>query len=258
MPLLIINQIHSNSLSLNKGIRGFILADDNRSDIIQIRGLSKIYMNGVEVRALDNVDLDIKKGEFLSIIGPSGSGKSTLLHMIGILDTPTSGNISIDGKVITDMSEKERSKVRNEVLGFIFQYHHLMPDFNALENVMMPLLIGGMKNRDAKRQASSLLEEVGLGDRMDHRPNQLSGGQAQRVAIARALANNPGIVIGDEPTGNLDTKASDMIYDLLRKLNRDRGQTFILVTHDEEMARKTDRIIRIVDGRISGDSQEIQ
>jgi ABC-type antimicrobial peptide transport system, ATPase component len=215
-------------------------------------------MNGVEVRALDNVDLDIKKGEFLSIIGPSGSGKSTLLHMIGILDTPTSGNISIDGKVITDMSEKERSKVRNEVLGFIFQYHHLMPDFNALENVMMPLLIGGMKNRDAKRQASALLEEVGLGDRMDHRPNQLSGGQAQRVAIARALANNPGIVIGDEPTGNLDTKASDMIYDLLRKLNRDRGQTFILVTHDEEMARKTDRIIRIVDGRISGDSQEIQ
>jgi len=258
LPLLIINQIHSNSLSLNKGIRGFILADDNRSDIIQIRGLSKIYMNGVEVRALDNVDLDIKKGEFLSIIGPSGSGKSTLLHMIGILDTPTSGNISIDGKVITDMSEKERSKVRNEVLGFIFQYHHLMPDFNALENVMMPLLIGGMKNRDAKRQASALLEEVGLGDRMDHRPNQLSGGQAQRVAIARALANNPGIVIGDEPTGNLDTKASDMIYDLLRKLNRDRGQTFILVTHDEEMARKTDRIIRIVDGRISGDSQEIQ
>lgn len=234
------------------------MADDNRSDIIQIRGLSKIYMNGVEVRALDNVDLDIKKGEFLSIIGPSGSGKSTLLHMIGILDTPTSGNISIDGKVITDMSEKERSKVRNEVLGFIFQYHHLMPDFNALENVMMPLLIGGMKNRDAKRQASALLEEVGLGDRMDHRPNQLSGGQAQRVAIARALANNPGIVIGDEPTGNLDTKASDMIYDLLRKLNRDRGQTFILVTHDEEMARKTDRIIRIVDGRISGDSQEIQ
>ena len=234
------------------------MADDNRSDIIQIRGLSKIYMNGVEVRALDNVDLDIKKGEFLSIIGPSGSGKSTLLHMIGILDTPTSGNISIDGKVITDMSEKERSKVRNEVLGFIFQYHHLMPDFNALENVMMPLLIGGMKNKDAKRQASALLEEVGLGDRMDHRPNQLSGGQAQRVAIARALANDPGIVIGDEPTGNLDTKASDMIYDLLRKLNRDRGQTFILVTHDEEMARKTDRIIRIVDGRISGDSQEIQ
>jgi lipoprotein-releasing system ATP-binding protein len=230
------------------------LADDNDSLIIQTRGLSKIYMDGVEVRALDNVDLDIKRGEFLSIIGPSGSGKSTLLHMIGILDTPSSGSIAIDGKVVTDMSEKDRSRIRNEVLGFIFQYHHLMPDFNALENVMMPLLIGGMKRSEAKKVASRLLEEVGLGDRMDHRPNQLSGGQAQRVAIARALANNPGIVIGDEPTGNLDTKSSDRIYELLRQLNRDRGQTFILVTHDEEMARKTDRIIRIVDGRIASDT----
>jgi lipoprotein-releasing system ATP-binding protein len=230
------------------------LADDNDSLIIQTRGLSKIYMDGVEVRALDNVDLDIKRGEFLTIIGPSGSGKSTLLHMIGILDTPSSGSIAIDGKVVTDMSEKDRSRIRNEVLGFIFQYHHLMPDFNALENVMMPLLIGGMKRGEAKKVAARLLEEVGLGDRMDHRPNQLSGGQAQRVAIARALANNPGIVIGDEPTGNLDTKSSDRIYELLRQLNRDRGQTFILVTHDEEMARKTDRIIRIVDGRIASDS----
>jgi len=230
------------------------LADDNGSFIIQARGLSKVYMNGVEVRALDNVDLDIKRGEFLSIIGPSGSGKSTLLHMIGILDTPSSGSITIDGKVVTEMSEKDRSRVRNEILGFIFQYHHLMPDFDALENVMMPLLIGGMKRIEAKKIAASLLEEVGLGDRMDHRPNQLSGGQAQRVAIARALANNPGIVIGDEPTGNLDTKSSDRIYELLRKLNRDRGQTFILVTHDEEMAGKTDRIIRIVDGHISSDS----
>jgi lipoprotein-releasing system ATP-binding protein len=230
------------------------LADDNGSFIIQARGLSKIYMDGVEVRALDNVDLDIKKGEFLSIIGPSGSGKSTLLHMIGILDTPSSGSITIDGKVVTEMSEKDRSRVRNEVLGFIFQYHHLMPDFDALENVMMPLLIGGMKRSEAKKIAAGLLEEVGLGERMDHRPNQLSGGQAQRVAIARALANHPGIVIGDEPTGNLDTKSSDRIYELLRQLNRDRGQTFILVTHDEEMARKTDRIIRIVDGRIASDS----
>jgi lipoprotein-releasing system ATP-binding protein len=230
------------------------LADDNGSFIIQARGLSKIYMDGVEVRALDNVDLDIKKGEFLSIIGPSGSGKSTLLHMIGILDTPSSGSITIDGKVVTEMSEKDRSRVRNEVLGFIFQYHHLMPDFDALENVMMPLLIGGMKRSEAKKIAAGLLEEVGLGERMDHRPNQLSGGQAQRVAIARALANHPGIVIGDEPTGNLDTKSSDRIYELLRQLNRDRGQTFILVTHDEEMARKTDRIIRIVDGSIASDS----
>ncbi|WP_406660729.1 ABC transporter ATP-binding protein [Methanolobus sp. ZRKC3] len=223
------------------------------SNIIAIRNLSKIYEDGVEVRALDDVDLDIEKGEFLSIIGPSGSGKSTLLHMIGILDTPSSGTITIDGRVVTEMSEKERSKTRNEILGFIFQYHHLMPDFSALENVMMPLLISGMSKKDAKRAAENLLGEVGLADRVDHKPNQLSGGQAQRVAIARALVNNPSIIIGDEPTGNLDSKSSDMIYELLRKLNRDRQQTFILVTHDEQMANKTDRIIRIIDGKISGD-----
>ena len=171
--------------------------------------------------------------------------------MIGILDTPTSGTITIDGRVVTEMSEKERSKTRNEIMGFIFQYHHLMPDFTALENVMMPLLIGGMNKKEAGKIAKELLTEVGLADRLDHRPGQLSGGQAQRVAIARALANDPSIVIGDEPTGNLDSRSSDMIYELLRKLNHDRQQTFILVTHDEQMARKTDRIIRIIDGKIS-------
>ena len=227
---------------------------NGESNIIEIRNLSKVYSEGVEVRALDGIDLDIKRGEFLSIIGPSGSGKSTLLHMIGILDTPTEGRITIDGRVITEMSEKDRSRARNEILGFIFQYHHLLPDFSALENVMMPLLIGRKSKNDAKMIASGLLDDVGLGDRMGHRPAQLSGGQAQRVAVARALANNPSIVIGDEPTGNLDTKSSDMIYELLRKLNRDRGQTFILVTHDEKMARKTDRIIRLVDGRILEDN----
>ncbi|MDW7730970.1 MAG: ABC transporter ATP-binding protein [Methanolobus sp.] len=227
---------------------------NGESNIIEIRDLSKVYSDGVEVRALDGIDLDIKRGEFLSIIGPSGSGKSTLLHMIGILDTPTTGKITIDGRVITEMSEKERSRARNEILGFVFQYHHLLPDFSALENVMMPLLISGKNKKDAQKVASGLLDDVGLGDRIDHRPNQLSGGQAQRVAVARALANNPGIVIGDEPTGNLDTKSSDMIYELLRKLNRDKGQTFILVTHDEKMARKTDRIIRLVDGKIFEDN----
>jgi lipoprotein-releasing system ATP-binding protein len=226
---------------------------NDRSNIIEIRNLSKVYPGGVEVRALDGIDLDIKRGEFLSIIGPSGSGKSTLLHMIGILDTPTSGTINIDGRVVTDMSEKERSKARNEILGFVFQYHHLLPDFTALENVMMPLLIGGMDKKAARKAASVLLEDVGLTDRMDHLPSQLSGGQAQRVSVARALANNPGIVIGDEPTGNLDTRSSDMIYDLLRDLNHNKGQTFILVTHDEKMAKKTDRIIRLVDGKIYED-----
>lgn len=222
--------------------------------IIQIKNLTKIFGNGVEIKALDGVDLDIVRGEFLSIIGPSGSGKSTLLNQIGILDTPTSGTILLNGVDVTKMSDKERSRTRNKELGFIFQYHHLLPDFNALENVMIPLLISGIKSSQAREVARKVLDEVGLGDRMKHRPNQLSGGQNQRVAIARALANKPSIVIGDEPTGNLDSKASDNIYELLRQLNSEHSQTFILVTHDEGMAAKTDRIIRLVDGRVAENS----
>ncbi len=222
--------------------------------IIQIKNLTKIFGDGVEIKALDGVDLNIEQGEFLAIVGPSGSGKSTLLNQIGILDSPTSGTILLDEVDVTKMSDKQRSITRNKQLGFIFQYHHLLPDFNALENVMMPLLISGVKSSKARKTASKMLEEVGLGDRMKHRPNQLSGGQNQRVAIARALVNKPSIVIGDEPTGNLDSKSSDTIYELLRKLNREHNQTFILVTHDERMAEKTDRIIRLVDGKISEDS----
>ena len=222
--------------------------------IIQIKNLTKIFGDGVEIKALDGVDLNIERGEFLAIIGPSGSGKSTLLNQIGILDTPTSGTILLNGIDVTEMSDKQRSRTRNKELGFIFQYHHLLPDFNALENVMMPLLISGIKSSQAREIARRVLDEVGLGDRMDHRPNQLSGGQNQRVAIARALVNKPSIVIGDEPTGNLDSKASENIYELLRKLNREHNQTFILVTHDEHMAAKTDRIIRLVDGRIAENS----
>ena len=224
--------------------------------IIQIKNLTRIFGDGVEIKALDGVNLDIKRGEFLSIIGPSGSGKSTLLNQIGILDTPTSGTILLNGVDVTKMSDKERSRTRNKELGFIFQYHHLLPDFNALENVMMPLLISGIKSSQARKVARKVLDEVGLGDRMKHRPNQLSGGQNQRVAIARALVNKPSIVIGDEPTGNLDSKASDSIYELLRKLNREHEQTFILVTHDEQMAAKTDRVIRLVDGKIVEDLRD--
>jgi lipoprotein-releasing system ATP-binding protein len=228
---------------------------DNK--IIEIKDLTKIYGNGVEIRALDGVNLNIERGEFIAIVGPSGSGKSTLLNQIGILDTPTSGTIFLNGIDVTKMSDKQRSTTRNQQLGFIFQYHHLLPDFNALENVMMPLLIKGIKHSKAKETARKMLEEVGLGDRMDHRTTQLSGGQNQRVAIARALVNKPSIVIGDEPTGNLDTKASENIYELLRKLNREHNQTFILVTHDERMAAKTDRIIRLVDGKIAENSHVI-
>jgi lipoprotein-releasing system ATP-binding protein len=223
--------------------------------IIQIRNLTRTYVDGVEIKALDEVDLDIERGEFLAIVGPSGSGKSTLLNLIGILDTPTSGTILLKGINITGMSDKERSRMRNQELGFIFQYHHLLPDFNALENVMMPMLINGIKSSKAHENARQMLEEVGMGDRLYHRSNQLSGGQNQRVAIARALVNNPSIVIGDEPTGNLDSKSSENIYELLRKLNSEHNQTFILVTHDERMAAKTDRIIKLVDGKIIEDSR---
>jgi lipoprotein-releasing system ATP-binding protein len=220
------------------------------TNIIEIKKLRKVYGDGVEVVALDDVDLTIKEGEVLSIVGPSGSGKSTLLNMIGLLDTPTSGEIWLKGQNITRATPKERARLRNKELGFIFQFHHLLPEFNAVENVMMPLLIAGVDRDEARDRAIALLQEVGLADGRVNRPNQLSGGQNQRVAVARALAGHPSIVIGDEPTGNLDTKSSDMIYELLRKLNRQMNQTFILVTHDMTMAEKTDRILRIVDGRI--------
>ncbi|PAV13737.1 ABC transporter ATP-binding protein [Methanosarcina spelaei] len=221
------------------------------SPIIELKNLTKSYKNGMEFRALDNANLKIKKGEFVAIVGPSGSGKSTLMHLIGLLDTPSSGTLLIDRNNVTNMSDKERSEIRNKMLGFVFQYHHLLPDFTALENVMMPLLIAGKKRKEAKETAEKLLKEVGLEDRMDHKPGELSGGQNQRVAIARALSCSPAIVLGDEPTGNLDTKTGDMIYELLRQLNKEYNQTFIVVTHNDDMALKADRIIRLVDGKIT-------
>ena len=219
--------------------------------IIELKNLTKIYKNGMEFRALDNANLKIKKGEFVAIVGPSGSGKSTLMHMIGLLDTPSSGTLMIDGRDVTNMSDKERSEMRNRMLGFVFQYHHLLPDFTAMENVIMPLLIAGKSRKEAQEIAENLLKEVGLEDRMDHKPGELSGGQNQRVAIARALSCSPAIVLGDEPTGNLDTKTGDMIYELLRELNKEYNQTFIVVTHNDDMALKADRIIRLVDGKIT-------
>ena len=220
------------------------------SDIIAIRDLMKVYKGGVDVVALDNINLNIRRGEFLAIVGPSGSGKSTLLNMIGLLDTPTSGQITLKGTDVTKISPSERARLRNKELGFVFQYHHLIPEFTALENVMIPMLIAAENKKVARDRARDLLNDVGLGDRLDNRPNQLSGGQNQRVAVARALVNRPSVVIGDELTGNLDTKSSNRVYELLRELNRKTNQTFILVTHDMVMAEKTDRILRIVDGKM--------
>lgn len=224
---------------------------NNRDDdIIVLEDLSKIYGDGVQVRALDGISLRIKAGEFVAIVGPSGSGKSTLLNMIGLLDTPSHGHIILKGIDVSRASPDERARLRNQELGFVFQYHHLIPEFTALENVMMPMLIANKSKVEAHLRAEELLAAVGLGDRLHSRPNQLSGGQNQRVAVARALANDPSIVIGDELTGNLDTKSSQLIYNLLRELNRKINQTFILVTHDMTLAEKTDRILRIVDGKI--------
>ena len=219
-------------------------------DIIVLKELTKIYKDGVEVKALDGVTLSIKAGEFVAIVGPSGSGKSTLLNMIGLLDTPTSGQIFLKGIDVSKTSASQRAHLRNKELGFVFQYHHLIPEFSALENVMIPILIAGKSKQEARERAAQLLDSVDLGDRLNNGPNQLSGGQNQRVAVARALANNPSIVIGDELTGNLDTKTSNLIYELLRELNRKINQTFILVTHDMGLAERTDRILRIVDGRL--------
>ena len=219
-------------------------------DIIVLKELTKIYKDGVEVKALDRVTLSIKAGEFVAIVGPSGSGKSTLLNMIGLLDTPTSGQIFLKGIDVSKTSASQRAHLRNKELGFVFQYHHLIPEFSALENVMIPILIAGKSKQEARERAAQLLDSVDLGDRLNNGPNQLSGGQNQRVAVARALANNPSIVIGDELTGNLDTKTSNLIYELLRELNRKINQTFILVTHDMGLAERTDRILRIVDGRL--------
>ncbi len=221
-----------------------------KSPIIELKGLTKIYKDGTEFYALNNVDLRIMRGELVAIAGPSGSGKSTLMHLIGLLDTPTSGTLLIDRNNVTKMSDKERSEMRNRMLGFVFQYHHLLPDFTALENVMMPLLIAGKNRKEATGTAKKNLKAVGLEDRMDHKPSELSGGQNQRVAIARALSCSPTIVLGDEPTGNLDTKTGDMIYELLRHLNKEYNQTFIVVTHNEDLASKADKIIRLVDGEI--------
>lgn len=221
------------------------------SPIIELKSLTKVYKNGMEFRALDNANLRIKRGEFVAIVGPSGSGKSTLMHLIGLLDTPSFGTLLIDGRDVTKISDKERSEMRNRMLGFVFQYHHLLPDFTALENVIMPLLIAGKNRKEAEETAEKLLKEVGLEDRMDHKPGELSGGENQRVAVARALSCSPAIVLGDEPTGNLDTKTGDLIYDLLRRLNRQYNQTFIVVTHNEDLASKADRIIKLVDGKIT-------
>jgi putative ABC transport system ATP-binding protein len=221
--------------------------------ILRIRNLSKTYMQGkIPVHALNDVSFDVHKGEFLSIVGVSGSGKSTLLSLIGLLDTPTTGSVFIDGVEITKVKEREAPKIRREKLGFVFQHFNLIPTLNALENVDIAMRFARVPKGKRKERAVELLTMMGLGDRMKHKPSELSGGEQQRVSIARALANHPAIILADEPTGEVDTKTREVIVNLLRGLS-EKGQTILVVTHDVAVAQKTDRIITMLDGKIQSD-----
>ncbi len=219
--------------------------------IIQVKDVNKIYRtNEVETLALENVNISIEKGEFVSIMGPSGCGKSTLLNIIGLLDSPTSGIVEIDGKTTTGMSDRQLAAFRNRYLGFVFQSFHLIPSLNVTDNVELPLIYRkGVSDKERVARAREVLDRVGLAHRMRHMPGQLSGGQCQRVAIARAIIGSPEIILADEPTGNLDSKMGAEVMEMLHRLNKEDGRTIVMVTHNEEQARQTDRIIRFLDGR---------
>ena len=218
--------------------------------IIKLSGINKIYRtNEIETLALENVNIEVPKGEFLSIMGPSGCGRSTLLNIVGLLDSPTSGTVEIDGTLVKDMKDKQLAAFRNKELGFVFQSFHLINSLNVIDNVELPLLYRKMSARDRNRMAREVLERVGLSHRMRHMPTQLSGGQCQRVAIARAIVGNPEIILADEPTGNLDSKMGAEVMELLHKLNKEDKRTIVMVTHNEEQAKQTDRIVRFFDGR---------
>ena len=221
--------------------------------MIEVKGVSKVYKMGKEqFTALSDVSLKVEKGEYVAVIGPSGSGKSTLMHIIGGLDTPTVGSVSIEGQDISKLKDKKLSKYRNEKIGFVFQAFNLENSQTALENVMMPLIFAGVKKSERKKRALEALDTVGLKDFYKHKPNEMSGGQRQRVSIARALVNNPQIVFADEPTGNLDSKSSESIMELFKEIN-DKGFTIIMVTHNPEEANKAKRVVKIMDGKITSD-----
>jgi len=221
--------------------------------MLEATGVTKVYKTGSkDLQVLKGIDLKIEKGKFVSIFGPSGAGKSTLLHILGGLDEPTQGAVILDKQDVYKLSDKKRAQIRNKEIGFVFQFYYLLREFSALENVMMPALIKTGtrdKGQGARDKAKELLGVVGLQDRADHRPNQLSGGEQQRVAIARALMNNPALLLCDEPTGNLDSDSGKGIIDLLSKLNKEMGSTIVVVTHEEEIARTANAVLFIKDGR---------
>ena len=229
------------------------MIDSQRDAVIQIENLTRVYQMGeTEVRALAGVSLEVKRNEYIAIMGPSGSGKSTLMNMIGCLDTPSSGEYILNGNRVSQMNDSDLAEVRNREIGFVFQTFNLLPRTSCLANVELPLIYAGVKASDRKERALEVLDKVGLGDRVDHKPNELSGGQRQRVAIARALVNSPSILLADEPTGNLDTKTGDEIMLLFEELYR-AGNTIILVTHENEIAEYARRVVRLRDGLVEKD-----
>lgn len=225
--------------------------DTHVQDVIRAEQLGKIYAEGtLHTPVFDGLDFAVAKGETVAILGASGAGKSTLLHLLGGLDVPTSGEVYVAGQKMSALSDAARGRLRNTSLGFVYQFHHLLPEFTALENVMMPVLLAGEAVLAARQRAQALLESVGLGHRLQHKPGELSGGERQRAAVARALVNNPACVLGDEPTGNLDEATAANVFAQMLELNRAQGTSLVLVTHDRRLARKLDRVMELRQGKL--------
>ena len=221
------------------------------SEVIRAEKLAKTYAEGkMKTPVFDGLDLHVEAGETVAIVGASGAGKSTLLHLLGGLDTPTAGEVYVAGQKMSTLSDAARGTLRNKALGFVYQFHHLLPEFTALENVMMPVMLAGVSADEASKRSQALLESVGLGHRLTHKPGELSGGERQRAAVARALVNKPACVLGDEPTGNLDEKTAATVFELMLELNRAQQTSLVLVTHDMRLARKLDRVLELHEGKL--------
>ena len=219
--------------------------------VVRAEGLGKTYREGgLNTRVFEGLDFVVAPGETVAILGASGAGKSTLLHLLGGLDTPTAGEVYVAGQKMSALSDAARGRLRNGALGFVYQFHHLLPEFTSLENVMLPVLLGQADVKQAGARARELLEAVGLGHRLEHKPGELSGGERQRAAVARALVNRPACVLGDEPTGNLDEKTAATVFELMLALNREQGTSLVVVTHDRSLARRLDRVLELHEGRL--------